>query len=155
MSPKLGVWSTPLVLHAQALRVLPQGPGVYRVRIFHSEGRPVPIHRLRGTDPEGVLHIGQSQDLKRRVGQFLRSAARGNKNHHAGNEFFYWGFATDYPVSMLRLDYIVTATAREAIDRERYFHEAYRRRHFDRPPLDGTSGQPSMPWSDLSKLYTG
>jgi len=134
--------------------MVPKGPGVYRVRIFDGAGRPVPIQRLRGTDLEGVLHIGQSQDLKRRVGQFLHSAVRGGKNHHAGNEYFYWQFATAFPVSNLRFDYVVTATPREAIDRERYFHEVYRRRHFDRPPLDGTSGQLSMSWSDLSTLYT-
>lgn len=122
-------------------QVPPARPGVYRIRVFDSRGRPVPIASLRGTDQAGILHIGQSRNVRERIKQFYRSAKEGPKNHHAGNEFSLWGFAKTFPLERLRFDYLLTGTLAQAKKHERLFHEHYRERHLDRPPLDGASGQ--------------
>lgn len=137
-------WSQPFPLfntqhHLDVIR----RPGVYRVRAFTEHGEPLPIPRLRGVDPLGILHLGKSKNLGTRIRMF-RQAAEGLKaSHHAGLEFFEWHFEKLIARERLRFDYFETATEQEALKLERSLHEEYRRNFLDRPPLDGTSGQSS------------
>ena len=72
----------------------------------------------------------------------FRQAAEGLKaSHHAGVEFFEWKFEKVISREKLRFDYFETPTEQEALKLERLLHEEYRKEFFDRPPLDGTSGQ--------------
>ena len=115
--------------------------GVYRIRAFTDEGDPLPICRLGGVDPLGILHIGKSGNLGSRIRSF-RQAAQGLKAaHHAGREFYEWRFERLVPRERLRFDYFETSTGREALSLERALHQEYRNKFLDRPPLDGTSGQ--------------
>lgn len=104
-------------------------------------GQAAPIHRLNGTDRDGILHIGQSGNLRRRIPEFYRAAKSGNGNHQAGNEFQNWKFRKEFPLKSLRFDYVETGDRRQAVRLERALHQRYRQRFLDRPPLDGTSGQ--------------
>ena len=116
-------------------------PGVYRIRAFTEYGDPLPIGRFAGVDPLGILHIGKSGNLGRRIRSF-RQAAQGLKAaHHAGREFCEWRFERLVPPERLRFDCFVTSTEQEALRLERALHQEYRNRFLDRPPLDGTSGQ--------------
>lgn len=116
-------------------------PGVYRIRVFTDHDEPLSIHRMKGADSLGILHIGKSKNLGLRIRTF-RQAAEGLKaSHHAGCEFHEWGFESIIPRDRLRYDYVVTHTEQEALKMERSLHEEYRKKYFDRPPLDGTSGQ--------------
>jgi hypothetical protein len=115
-------------------------PGVYRIRAF-TDKEPLPIPRANGVDPAGILHIGKSTDLGKRLGQFRRAAESGQARHHAGREYANWDFERLVPLEQLRFDYLLTDDEREALDLERKLHEAYRLAYLDRPPLDGTSGR--------------
>jgi hypothetical protein len=48
-------------------------PGVYKIRLSDSAGRPVPVGRLLGVDRKGVLAIGESVNLARRIKEFYRA----------------------------------------------------------------------------------
>ena len=135
-------WSVPCALFDTKDHLDVGGkPGVYRIRAFTDRNEPMIIHRVNGVDALGILHIGKSKNLGRRIRTF-RQAAEGLKAaHHAGCEFHEWGFESIIPRNRLRYDYAITRTDQEALKVERYLHEEYRKRHFDRPPLDGTSGQ--------------
>ena len=114
-------------------------PGVYRIRVLTDEGESLLIHRLGGIDTEGILHIRKSGNLGRRIRTF-RQAAEGKKAaHHAGLEFFHWGFGKVIPRERLHFDHIETGSEQEALKLERLLHEEYRNKYLDRPPLDGTS----------------
>ena len=116
-------------------------PGVYRIRVFTRDGRPVPIPRLNGIDELGILHIGHSEQLGLRVRVF-RQAAEGLKAPHpAGRQFHQWGFASRFRPQDLRFDYVITIDKADAIKLERHLHEEYRLRYLDKPPLDAQSGQ--------------
>lgn len=116
-------------------------PGVYRIRGFTEHGQPLPICRLGAVDPLGILHIGKSNDLGKRI-RIFRQAAEGLKaSHHAGREFFEWHFEKRIPRDRLRFDYCEASSEEEALKLERLLHEEYRRKFLDRPPLDSTSGQ--------------
>ena len=116
-------------------------PGVYRVRAFGEEGLPMPISRLGGVDPLGILHIGKSVDLERRLNDFRR-AARGRRSpHKAGVEFAKWRFERVVPISRLYFDYVETTDEPEALRLESVLQNDYRFLLLDRPPLDCTSGR--------------
>lgn len=116
-------------------------PGVYRIRALLPSGEPMRISRVGGIDDLGVLHIGKSSHLGRRIRTF-RQASEGLKAaHHAGKEFYKWDFQKLILRHKLAYDYFVTTTEKEAVRLERLLHEGYRRKFLDRPPLDGTSGQ--------------
>lgn len=115
--------------------------GVYRIRAFTHNGESLSIPRLGGIDPDGILHIGKSINLGRRIRTF-RQAAEGLKaSHHAGREFLRWGFEKVISRERLHFDYFETGSEQEALKLEHLLHEEYRKRYLDRPPLDGTSGQ--------------
>jgi excinuclease UvrABC nuclease subunit len=135
-------WSEPFPLFDTKHHLTVSGkPGVYRIRVFKPEGEPSPISRLAGLDSEGVLHIGKSNSLGRRIRQF-RQAAEGLKaSQHAGREFVKWKFERMIPRERLRFDYFETEDEREALRLEKSLHDDYRLRFLDRPPLDSTSGQ--------------
>ena len=116
-------------------------PGVYRIRAFTEQGKPLPIPRLGGVDALGILHIGKSKNLGTRIRMFRQAAEGLRASHHAGLEFFEWKFEKIVPREKLRFDYFETSTEQEALKLERSLHEEYRNEFFDRPPLDGTSGQ--------------
>jgi len=135
-------WRGPFPLAPDAIKQnVKQTIGVYRIRAFDGDGRPVSICRANGVDADGILHVGQSGRLRARLKEFLRGAYRGARGHRAGREFHEWGFGERYPVQHLRFDYRPTRTPKYAKKLERKLHENYRAQYLDRPPLDGTSGQ--------------
>ena len=135
------VWSEVHALKSGDHLQIGRRPGVYRIRAYDLQGSAVAIARVRGMDALGILHIGKSVDLGVRIRTF-RQAAEGLKApHHAGIEFHRWGFGVVFPIERLWFDYAITPDEAEALRLERMLHEEYRREFFDRPPLDGTSGQ--------------
>ncbi len=58
-------------------------PGVYQVRLVDEDGNPVQIPRFTGTDEEGLIYIGSSVDLGRRLREF-ESTAEKLKGYHSG-----------------------------------------------------------------------
>jgi hypothetical protein len=135
-------WSRPYPLFNSTEHLEVSGkPGVYRIRALTHNSESLSIYRLGGIDPEGILHIGKSINLGRRIRTF-RQAAEGLKaSHHAGLEFFHWGFEKVIPRERLHFDHFETRSEQEALKLEHLLHEEYRKRYLDRPPLDGTSGQ--------------
>jgi hypothetical protein len=100
------------------------------------------MSRIAGTDHEGILHIGKSVNLKRRLRAFRRIVSRNEENgHHAANEFINWGFVRVFPLERLMFDFALAASERSALDLERHLHVEYRKKYLDRPPLDATAGQ--------------
>ena len=117
-------------------------PGVYRIRAFHDDGKAFTIPRLRGIDSLGILHIGKSVDLKRRIREFSRSV-EGTPRHQAGNELYRWRSDRAIPPRCLRYEYYYTATGDDALEEEGQLQKRYRDRYLDRLPLDATSGPSS------------
>ena len=116
-------------------------PGVYRIRAFAGDGNPLPLPRANGVDPEGILHIGKSNNLGPRLRLFRRAAEGKKASHHAGREYANWHFGRLVPHEQLRFDYLLANDETEALALERKLHKEYRFAYLDRPPLDGTSGQ--------------
>ena len=137
-------WSLPHLLFGTEHHLDVRGkPGIYRIRAFTEGGEPLPIPRVVGVDPLGVLHIGKSNDLGRRLRLFRRAVEGAQASHHAGREYAKWHFERLVPRERLWFDYVLTTDGAEALALERRIHKEYRVQFLDHPPLDGTSGQSS------------
>ncbi len=120
-------------------RELSRTSGVYRIRAFQA-GKPRPITRFNGTDPDGILHIGMSGNLLSRLKSFHGGAIQNKVHaHFASRQFVYWRF--DDVIKDLCFDFIPLKNVKAAKERETELHETYRKKFLDRPPLDGTSGE--------------
>jgi hypothetical protein len=120
----------------RALAVLPEVPGAYRVRVLDNSGRPTPLRRLNADDPDGILHIGKTGNLKYRAEQFQQGALTGNASQ-SGYYFWRYRYALAFPLGCLCVDYVVTASEQDARNLEKQLHEDYWFRFLDLPPLDG------------------
>jgi hypothetical protein len=93
-------------------------PGVYRIRGF-SDGKPLQFSRLNGKDPDGILHIGMSQDLFKRLRSFRKGAILEKfPAHFASSEYIKWGFKTLVAPKNLCFDFVVTQDAATAKSQE-------------------------------------
>ena len=101
----------------------------------------MPMPRLKGTDSEGILHIGKSVNLRTRIQAFRRSAEHGNDGHMAGIKFHERRLANVVNIRRLRYDFIAMKSREEAEKLERMLFLEYLSRHFELPPLDGTPGR--------------
>src|SRR5438876_46242 len=59
-----------------------RGHGVYRIRLCES-GKVISIQRFLGCDNEGILCIGKSKNLKKRLEQFRRDKETGRGHYEA------------------------------------------------------------------------
>lgn len=50
---------------------VPDRSGVYIIRAVRKTGIPIHLRRLNGTDVAGILCIGKSKDVRRRIRQFV------------------------------------------------------------------------------------
>jgi len=129
---QIGSWPT---------RKLSRTSGVYRIRAFKA-GKPFPITRFIGTDPEGILHIGMSRNLLSRLKSFYGGAVKTKVHaHFASRQFVYWHYDNVIPAEDLWFDFIPLENVKAAKECETKLHETYRKKFLDRPPLDGTSGE--------------
>ena len=70
----------------------PESPGVYYIRWVNKRGKPVPIGRILGTDPEGTVYIGMTgkgngSGLCNRLWTFWDKAS-GRAGAHSGAKRF-------------------------------------------------------------------
>jgi excinuclease UvrABC nuclease subunit len=142
------LWLHPIRLFTETVKRaqladVPKTPGVYRVRVLTENLQPVALRRLNGDDADGILHIGTSSDLNRRIGEFQGAAAGISSPSQSGWNFHSYGYVEKFPLNTLHVDYRTTNTERDAENLERQLHEQYRRRFLDRPSLDAQGGKSS------------
>ncbi len=95
------------------------------------------INRAVGSDPEGILHIGETNDLKYRIKTFrdcVRSAKY--KSHMAGWRFKFFQFEKKFPVKSLRVRWVRVTTKKAASKAEAQALTDYLKAHCELPPLN-------------------
>jgi len=63
-------------------------PGIYYIYCYRGE-TPLHIGRLLKKDKEGILSIGTSKNLNKRLRQFIRGSITG-RGHSSGNRYYYY-----------------------------------------------------------------
>jgi hypothetical protein len=76
----------------------PQGPfvghGIYQIRIVDEQNEPIPISRIGGIDPSGLLHVGRSghgiesptRTIANRLKEFIQQQHSGGKTYARARE---------------------------------------------------------------------
>lgn len=60
-----------------------EGKGVYRVRLVDNKGKSVSIQRFLGEDKDGIILIGEAEDIKTRLNQFNKVVTESKKYAHS------------------------------------------------------------------------
>ena len=121
-------WQPLLVLD---FAVVPSQPGAYVIATDRS------IPRAIGVDPDGILHVGESSDLRYRLRSFLRCAShRGEEGHMAGWRYAYFKHDRYFPLSSLRAKWCVAQSKQDGYRVEGALLLSYLQRHCELPPLN-------------------
>lgn len=134
-------WEGPVLLTGDDWPGVRPKAGVYRIRIFDGAGRPIAIPRALGTDADGVLDIGEAQDLERRLCEFLGRARGKSYPHSAAAEYASWELSAHWPLERLHFDFFHVQDKKTAEQAELEALDEYRARFYDRPPLNKSQGK--------------
>ena len=109
----------------------PAAPGAYLICADRA------IHRAVGVDDNGVLTIGESDNLRRRLAAFVRCAKKpGAAGHMAGWRFNYAAFEKVFPLETLWVSWHPTVDKATAYAKEGEMLALYLAEHYELPPLN-------------------
>jgi hypothetical protein len=134
LQPEAWLWQ-PLV--EDVLKHVPDAAGAYVVRVIASNGKPQLIRRCVGGDSNGILDVGESEDLRSRLRTLLRCMSDPKqRGHTAGWRYAYLGMNALFPLTRLQFAFKQTNSKVDAYALEGSILEAYVNRHFELPPLN-------------------
>ncbi|SRR5712692_1567911 len=111
---------------------IPSGFGAYCIATTRK------IVRANGTtDPDGILHVGESKYLRNRILAFL-SCARDPRvgTHSAGWHYTHFGLNEVFPIETLRVRWVKAHSKNEAYELEGRFLGDYINFYHELPPLN-------------------
>jgi hypothetical protein len=134
-------------------------PGVYRIRLSNSSGRPIPIGRLLRIDKNGLLAIGESANLARRIKEFYQAYTAEKFGHHSvGDRLFlvlmcqYSRFKTNHQNnSGLQLQVMKLSSKADAQAEEEKLLKIYFKVHGELPPLNNSMPDKNS-WHEIVKM---
>ena len=121
---------------------IPEKPGTYAVRCAPS-GEPRMVNRAFGTDKSGILCFGRTteQDLRRRVGMFLRASQGKKVAHVEGKRYRQLGYLEHgFRWEDLEVAWKACSDPKEAKDQELSWFEEYSGIFGELPPLNRKCG---------------
>jgi len=121
----------------EAINRLPPKPGVYIIR-WCRNGEPVRIGRLRGEDSKGILYIGSTKSLRRRVRQFLKSLSGGSGRirHTMAKSYLFFSLNEVIRINEMEITWIELNDDNEARRQEWLALKHYGKRFGELPPLN-------------------
>ena len=116
---------------------IPDQPGVYKIYSLDDNNIPRPINRLGGIDMQGILYIGESQNLKERLRMLWRVL---NPNYLATAHTFGINYNTVpllqelFPHNSLAVTFEII---QDHTSHETMLIENYRQLYGEVPPFNG------------------
>ncbi len=125
-----------MLLHELEKKDIPTASGIYTVR-FWKDGHFVPIGRAAGTDNGGIIYIGKSQNLQKRIWLFRRvvfDVSKIIKGHVAANRYVRIARINNtFPPQNLWIEWDLEADCKTA-EADRLM--AYLNKYAELPPLN-------------------
>ncbi|MBI5587486.1 MAG: hypothetical protein HY889_03860 [Deltaproteobacteria bacterium] len=138
-----------------ALNEIPEEPGIYQFRSV-KKGIPIKIQRLKKNDEKGILSIGESGNLKKRIKAFWYSLKNKDYSSHAAAwHYLSFGFDKNFPAHSLEFRYKKSGTKSKAIKEECIELLRYRNKFMDGPPLNISRGKYPPSYEKIFKQITG
>lgn len=134
LNPKDWDWR-PLI--GQEIKKVPPQEGAYIVRAKNEYAKIQVVRRCVGEDEHGILDVGESKNLRQRLGALLNCMGDATQTSHmAGWRYAYLGMNELFPIDRLEFAYRTTEDKEAAYALEGKILEAYVRRHYELPPLN-------------------
>lgn len=130
------------------LKKIPEKEGIYQFRCVDEKGIPIVISRLKGKDPNGIIYIGSSKNLKTRIKGFWTTIKNWDRSRHAA-AWTYCTFRYDslFRPKNIQFKYAVT---KSTTNYEFELVLEYRKKFMDLPPLN--SNRPPYPYDWRSRI---
>ena len=123
------------------LRDIPKEPGAY---IIATEKK---INRIIGKDNDGILSIGETDNLFKRIQMFLSCAeGKRHRGHNAGWRYYKLDLKKEFPIISLYICWKSVSSKKEAHHLEGEELKKYANKHYELPPLNYKYN-----WSDEKK----
>jgi len=113
--------------------------GIYQIRAVTSSGKPIPVSRLVGVDPIGILYIGRSgfssgRSIANRIGEFVRQQHSGGITYATAKEVLDKSSA--YSRHSLQVRVKVLSTKKEIESAESRTLQEYFSKYGELPPCN-------------------
>jgi hypothetical protein len=142
-------WSKWLPFKLKELSNIPKKKGVYKFRCVDRKGAPIVIGRSKNKDPEGIIYIGSSVNLKRRLKEFWRTIENKDRSRHAAAwTYCSFSYSSLFPAKRLQFRYKVTPNITTS---EFDLLLAYRKKFMDLPPLNSNRSPYPGDWKTRIK----
>ena len=136
-----------------------KSPGVYEIRLADLARQSIRISRLFGDDEEGLLAIGESVNLGRRIKEFHNAYTAGKFGRHSvGDRLFlvlmcqYSRFKTNYQNnSWVQFRVMKLSSKADAQAEEERLLKNYFKAHGELPPLNGNMPDKNT-WDEIVKM---
>jgi len=128
--------------------------GVYKIRLADSKDYPIEIPRFLDKDKDGILQIGRSIDIERRIKCF-RGAMEGKGYAHAEGQRLnlikkYTSFTGRYNDCKIQYSFKKLRNESETKKEEERLLKCYFKRHGEVPPLDNNLPRKDIDWESLN-----
>jgi hypothetical protein len=143
-------------LETTLLEKVPPKPGVYIIR-WIKDGKPTKIGRLKGIDPQGILYIGSTKNLKRRISTLIKSLENknikhGRINHTMVKSYIFFSLSNIIKISELEITWIELDNTEEAQAQELSALKYYGDKFGELPPLNLKASREMIPTVGLAKV---
>ena len=128
--------------------------GVYKIRLADSKDYPIEIPRFLDKDKDGILQIGRSIDIERRIKCF-RSAMEGKGCAHAEGQRLnlikkYTNFIGRYNDCKIQYSFKELRNESETKKEEERLLKCYFKSYGEVPPLNNNLPRKDIDWESLN-----
>ena len=132
-------WSPWVALKTLDLTTIPPTSGVYQMR-WAASGKPKPINRANGVDESGMLYIGKTMNLKKRLKALYRGIVEERLTHTAAYTYMFDEFDKKFKPKELEVQW--GEVPKDEIDDHEYvLMGEYIKAYLDNPPLNISRGR--------------
>ena len=131
------------------------GCGIYKIRLV-KKGYPIEIPRLLDIDKDGILMIGSSTNIDRRIKCFRGAMNGGGHAHSAGQRLYllriYTNFSERYNNCEIQYSFASLPNENMSKDEEERLLKCYFKRYGEVPPLNNNLPN-RIDWENLNCDY--
>jgi predicted GIY-YIG superfamily endonuclease len=128
--------------------------GVFKVRAVNSEGFPVEVPRCLQKDKDGIIYIGHSENVRRRITFFLGAIEGKEYTSPEGRKLFTINRYTDFRKSRnhFKLQYSFKRLPNKKETKQEWERllKLYFKRYGEVPPVNNNLPHKYISWEDLS-----
>jgi hypothetical protein len=131
-----------------------KGCGVYKIRLVDSRGSPIKIPRFLDKDKDGILQVGRSKVIERRI-KYFRGAIEGKSYPHAGGQRLslikkHTNFMERHNNCEIQYSFKKSPSEGKVKKEEELLLKCYFKKYGEVPPLNNNLPDKDIDWESLN-----